>query len=126
MAINAEMTKNVSEDALFTTDDDIATQRIDFSHPHNFVTITSLDDTGNAVIPSGGMYEIFVKKTKTSGFAAIGDNGTVDATKTGGNLMPPGDQVESSFAGNAMEILVRPNGVVGAVNYSVTVTQNLT
>ena len=116
----------VSVNTLFTVDDPIKTDQLAPNLVHNFVHIVSLDGLGDPVTPASGSYSIFVKPSKDNGFQSITDNGTIDATLTGGNSSADGVAISASYSSNSHEVKVVPDSIVGAVSYRVTIRQNLT
>lgn len=103
------------------TDPSISPQLTD-----NFLEIISLNDLGgDPVIPTAGRYEIYVRTAESGGFRKMDANTIIDATLTGGELMPPGETVAASFVGNVLEAEIIPIGIIGAVAYRVVATQNI-
>jgi hypothetical protein len=93
---------------------------------HNFVDVVSLDGLdGSPVTPTAGTYEITVQDMNDGGFKSITDNGSLDATKTGGTGLADGVQIGASFLGNPVAIKIVPTGVDVAVAYRVSIKQNV-
>jgi hypothetical protein len=93
---------------------------------HNFVDVVSLDGLdGSPVTPTAGTYEITVQDMNDGGFKSITDNGSLDATKTGGTGLADGVQIGASFLSNPVAIKIVPTGVDVAVAYRVSIKQNV-
>ena len=108
----------------YSNETDERTDRLNPSLSANFVEIVSQDIDGNAVIPTAGSYEIYVQQVITGNFRAIADEGTVDATLTGGEAMADGTGVSSSFVGNPIAVKVKAIGVDVAAQFYAVITQN--
>ena len=123
--MNSTATKSalVSEAILFESGREH--DRINHSYPHNMVDVISMDVSGSPVTPTSGEYRVHVKTSAYGGWKSLSDNGILDATLTGGSSLPDGVGEGATFDGNPFSIKVTPTGIVGAVSYSVTVTQNL-
>jgi hypothetical protein len=80
---------------------------------------------GSPATPTAGTYEITVQDMNDGGYKSISDNGSLDATKTGGTGLADGVQVGASFLGNPLAIKIVPTGVDVAAAYRVTVKQNV-
>ena len=92
--------------------------------PRNFVNIISLDGSdGNPVAPGAGVYNTFVEAVPGSGFQSVADNGTLDATKTGGNSITDGTVLAASFVGPVNRIKVVQTGVTTATHAKITIQQ---
>jgi len=93
--------------------------------PYNFIFIVSLDGIGGApVVPTTGTYKTYVRLVRDGGYHSLTDNGTINATDTGGSLLADGAEKRASFSGNPYAIKVVPTGVDVAAAYRVTVLQN--
>ena len=96
-------------------------------HPHCFIDVVSLDAIdGNPVQPGAGNYLIYIESAPNAGFQSISDNGTLDATKTGGGTTTDGTVLGASFNGPVNRIKIKVSGVTTATHARVIVTQNLT
>lgn len=112
---------------IFDGQNDPRHERIEAGLAHVFIDIVSLDGVGGApVTPGAGTYEITFQDTEGGGFKTITDNGSLDATRTGGSVAADGVQLGASFSGNPLKIKIIPTGVTVAAAYKVQIKQNLT
>jgi hypothetical protein len=117
----------IGVEIVFSSESTIEHERVDSNYPHNFISITSLSAIeGVHATPTAGVYNIYVKTSKSSGYESILDNGEVDARLTGGDGLADGESISASFDGNPYAVKVVPVGVDVALAYEVNITQNVT
>lgn len=93
------------------------------SFAYNLIDIISLDGLGgNPLTPSQGQYDIYVQTDEEAGFKLVADNGSIDATTTGGSMLADGIQEGAVFVGVPISIKVIPKGV-NAPAYRVLIKQ---
>lgn len=115
----------VSQTILFTAETDAEFEAISPSYGYNLIDIISLDGlNGSPVIPTTGSYNVFARTDKDGGFKLLTDNGSLDATKTGGSALADGVAVGASFIDFPLEFKIVPTGVDVAVAYRVHIRQS--
>ncbi len=111
----------IAQEALFTIQNSNLAESLSPTLSFNWVNVVSLDASGDPVIPSAGEYLVYVKTSDNTGFERV--NRPIRASKTGGSLMPDGNELGAFYGATLQEIKVVPNGVVGVDSYEVHVRQ---
>lgn len=122
--------KRVSKEALIgetilfvNSDKENEFESISPSFSYNLIDIISLDGLGgNPLTPNQGQYNIFVQTDEDSGFKIVSDNGSIDASKTGGSSLSDGIQEGAVFVGVPLSIKIVPKNV-NAPAYRVFIKQ---
>ena len=102
-------------------------EKLMLDNSRTFINVVSLDDVdGNPVQPGDGEYFIGIELVPEGGFQRVPDNGTLDATKTGGTATTDRTVLSASVNAPSNRIQVVAVGVTVATHARVTITQNLT
>lgn len=99
-------------------------QRPDPAFAHNFVVITTLDASGDPVVPTAGTYTVYVETAPDGGFESLSD-GAINATDTGGRTGAVGSVASASFDGNPWSIRIVADSVDAGTQFRAHVVQNL-